>query len=891
MRSVTIKTLIVFLLVGVIPALCLGQNVGKIAGRVTDAETGEALQFANIVIVGTPMGGMSLADGLYAILNVSPGTYDVQASFMGYKPVRVEGVVVNPGLTQIVDFSLEATVAAELEPIIVQAVRPIVQVDVTSTRHILSSDEVRSLPVDNPTDIVNFISGSSVDARGSHIRGGREDEIGYYVDNTPIQDPIANNSMLFISTQAVNEMVVFTGGFNAEYGNASSGIVNIITNEGSEKFKGSLEYRSYLPLHMLWNSEDTGDGLDTGEQRARAFLSGPVFANDDGDLKYVIGLERSDWDDGELRVESLDRPANQKLYDFVLTYRHGRSKLKAVFNYEDSYRVGSYDSYRLYERRLVPHTWRRGDTENMRLAFNGSHMINDRSFLEASFSYMDNTWERTMPGRKWDPTLSYQDNQDLYNWDLDIRRDADNFIVSGDNPYYDKQEKTIMAFRTAYTLQKGRNEFKTGLDLSFYDVVNHDIFASTANFYIYEYDVQPWTGALYAQDKLEFEGMIMNLGLRLDWFDPNTTTFKDFNHPYSLRAPDSLYHGPDGDNAPIDYEHWGWDYELDENEIPIDSTWTYFGGGLKDATTKWKLSPRLGVSHPITESSYLHFLYGHFFQMPSFNYMFANHKFHTRGRWLSAGNADLEAEKTVSYEIGVNQMIGSSAAVDLTFFYKDITDMTEMVSVGPSVDANQQAQENYSFYQNSGYANVRGFEINLTRPRVGDWRYHFAYTFMVGKGFSSDVNEGYLRRFDDEEFPTQQFYLDWDRRHTFLLTSGYSKSKNWGADVSIRYATGAPYTHPLSLGKKPNRNFERFPSINSVDFEVHKWFGLFDVDWDLFMRMQNVFNRKNLVNWDDTDQDLRNWLLQNPGDFLGPFTDYTIYGPAQNVVWGLRVNF
>jgi hypothetical protein len=877
MRRITVKALIVFLLIGVIPALCLGQNVGKVAGRVTDADTGEPLQFTNIVIVGTPMGGMSLADGLYAILNVAPGTYDVQATYMGYKPVRVEGVVVNPGLTQMVDFQLEKTVAAELEPIIVQAERPIVQVDVTSTRHIMSTEDVQSLPVDNPANIVNFISGTAVDARGSHIRGGREDEVGYYVDNSPIQDPIDNNSMLFISTQAVNEMVVFTGGFNAEYGNASSGIVNIITNEGSDKFKGYLEYRSYIPLHMFWNTSDTGDWLDTGERRGRAFLSGPIYQKGTNDFKYVVGLERSDWDDYELRVEALDRPASQKLYDLVLTFRHARSKLKAVFNYEDSYNVGSYDSYRLYERLRVPWTWRRADTENFRVALTGSHMINDRSFVEGSVSYVDNTYERAMPGRKWEPSLSYQDNQDKYDWDLDIRRDEDNFIISGDNPYYDYQEKSVLAFRAAYTLQKGRNEVKTGLDLNFYDVKNHDIFASTANFYIYEYDVNPWAGAFYAQDKLEFEGLIMNLGLRVDWFDPNTTTFRDFNHPYWLEAPKDIWHGPDQDNAPIEYEY------TDEDSV----TW----GGLKDATTKWKLSPRLGVSHPITESSYLHFLYGHFFQMPSFNYLFANHTFHTRGRWLSAGNADLESEKTVAYEIGVNHMISSSAAVDLTFFYKDITDMTEMETVGPTVESNPQARENFVFYENSGYANVRGFEINLKRPWAGNWRYHAAYTFMVGKGFSSDVNEGYLRRFDDEEFPTQQFYLDWDRRHTFLFTGGYSKPKNWSTDVSIRYATGAPYTHPLQLGKKPSRNFARFPAISSVDWEIHKWFSWLDVEWDIFLRMTNVFNQQNLINWDDTDQDLRNWLVQNPGDYLGPFGDYTIYGPARNAVAGVRVNF
>jgi outer membrane receptor for ferrienterochelin and colicin len=277
--------------------------------------------------------------------------------------------------------------------------------------------------------------------------------------------------------------------------------------------------------------------------------------------------------------------------------------------------------------------------------------------------------------------------------------------------------------------------------------------------------------------------------------------------------------------------------------------------------------------------------------MPSFNYLYANSEFHTKGRWLQAGNADLESEKTVAYEIGVNHMLGANTAIDLTFFYKDITDMTETVTVGPTVESNPQARANYSFYLNSGYGNVRGFEINLKRPWSGNWRYHAAYTFMVAKGFSSDTNEGYLRRFDDEEFPTQQFYLDWDRRHTFLVTAGYAKPKNWSTDISIRYATGAPYTHPLQLSKKPSRNQARFPSINSLDWEVHKWFDILGVDWDVFVRMTNLFNQQNLINWDDTDQDLRNWLVQNPGDYLGPFGDYTIYGPARNFVWGLRVNF
>ncbi|MFH1313111.1 MAG: TonB-dependent receptor [Candidatus Eisenbacteria bacterium] len=878
MRNPVTRTLAIFLLIGVLPALCSAGIVGKIAGKVSDKETGESLQFANVVVIDTPMGAMSLADGLFAILNVTPGTYDVQASFMGYKPVRISGVVVKPDLTVMVEFELEKTVVEVVDPIIIRAERPIVEVDVTSTRHIMTADEVDALPIDNPVNIVNFISGSSVDARGTHIRGGRDTEVGYYIDNSPITDPIENNSMLNLSTQSVNELVVFTGGFNAEYGNASSGIINIITTEGTNDFKGSYEHRMYLPVEMFWRHNDGGDPLDTGEIRERFNLSGPVFKKADSDLRFAASVEGTNWDDYDPRVEALDRPGKQRLYNGTLTYRRGRTKIKGVFNAENQEYVDSYDGQRLYERILVPETWRNNTIDNYRVALSGSHMVTDRSFVEASFSVLDGTLEIAQPGKGWDPELSEFDNQVKYDWDLDTRRDANNFIISGDMPYYDYQEKRVYSFRGAYTHQRGRNEIKTGLDLNMYDVLYNDVFASTDNYYIYTYDVSPMAGALYAQDKLEFEGLIMNLGLRLDFFDPSHKVFKDYDHPFDPALPADQWHGPDGNQAPIEVESY-------------DSTGAYAGGGLVDADVKWKLSPRLGASHPITENTYLHFLYGHFFQMPSFDYLYENEKFHTRGRWLRSGNADLEAEKTVAYEVGFNHLLSKNTAVDVTFFYKDITDMVETVTRGPFAESNPQAEENYVTYMNSGYGNVRGFEINLKRPHFQNWHYHAAYTFMVAKGFSSDWDEGYLRRFDDEEFPTQQFYLDWDRRHSFLITGGYGKAKNWGADVSVSYATGAPFTHPLSLGKKPSRNSSRYPAISNVDAEVHKVFNILGLDTNVFVRATNLFDQRNLVNWDDVDQDLRNWLIINPGDYLGPFGDYTVYGPPRQVLGGFRVNF
>jgi outer membrane receptor protein involved in Fe transport len=879
MRSRMAKAAILSVLCVLLPVLSYAGNVGKITGTVVDKATGEPLKFANIVIIGTSMGAMALGDGSFLILNVAPGTYDVQASYVGYKPLRINGVIIEPDLTREIVFELEESVAGVTETIIVEAERPLVQIDVTSTRNIFLAEELDALPVDNPVNVINYVSGSTVDAGGTHIRGGRATEVGYYIDDSPIQDPIQNNAILNLSTQSVNEMVVYTGGFNAEYGNASSGIVNVLTTEGTDEYHGSLEHRMYLPIQMFWRKSDTGDPLDTGELKQRLMFSGPLYMKEDMKLRFALSVEATEWDDWQPRVEALDRPGKERIYDGILTFNFGKTKLKGVFNYQDDSHVSSYDisGYRLYERLLVPETWRWTANDNYRFALSVNHMLTDRSFFKASFSVLDATLEIAQPGKKWDPTLTYAENQELYDVDLDILRNEDNFVISGDNPYYDYQEKRIYSFRGSYTQQIGRNEFKSGLDFNLFDVQEVDVFASTANYYIWEYDVQPRAGAIYAQDKLEFEGLIMNLGARLDFFDPNHKVFKDFDRPYDPDIPKEEWGGPNYDQAPIEIESY-------------DSVGTYLGGGLEDADIKWKLSPRLGASYPIAEDSYLHMQYGHFFQMPSFDFLYENENFHTRGRWLIVGNPDLEAEKTVAYEIGVNHLLSTNTAIDLTFFYKDITDMTESVVVGPIPD-NPQDQNNYVTYMNMGYGNTRGFEINLKRRHFNNWHYHAAYTFMVAKGFSSNVNEGNLRRFDNELFPTQQFYLDWDRRHSFLMTGGYSIENNWRVDMAINYATGSPYTDPKSLSMKPSRNNARYPSISTVDVEVGKWFKFFELNTQVYLRITNLFDQRNLINWDDNDQDLRNWLILHPGDYLGPFGDYTVYGAPRNVLGGVKVSF
>jgi hypothetical protein len=148
------------------------QNVGRIAGVVTDAATGDPLPGVNVTVVGTPLGAATDIEGQYYILNVPPGRYAVRASMIGYQPVVVEDVVVHADRTTQVNFSLSEA-AFEIGEIVVQAVRPDVERDKTATSHIVRFDEVQAVPgMRNISDVLAL----AADVIDGHFRGGRQGE-------------------------------------------------------------------------------------------------------------------------------------------------------------------------------------------------------------------------------------------------------------------------------------------------------------------------------------------------------------------------------------------------------------------------------------------------------------------------------------------------------------------------------------------------------------------------------------------------------------------------------------------------------------------------------------------------------------------------------------------
>ncbi len=237
-------------------SLIWGGTTGKLSGKVIDADTKEPMPFVNIILMGTNFGAASDLDGNYVMLNLPPGKYTVRAQSIGYQPMEYENVSISIDLTTNLDFELKAT-AVELEAIVVESRQDFVKKDVTSSQSLISSDQIEALPVSEFDDVLQFQAGVTRDAGGDfHIRGGRTSEIAYWVNGVSITDAYDNSRGIQIDNNSIQEFQVISGTFNAEYGNAMSGIVNTVTKEGKEIIMEVFccTRRSYEQFYRIFSS-------------------------------------------------------------------------------------------------------------------------------------------------------------------------------------------------------------------------------------------------------------------------------------------------------------------------------------------------------------------------------------------------------------------------------------------------------------------------------------------------------------------------------------------------------------------------------------------------------------------------------------------------------------
>jgi outer membrane receptor protein involved in Fe transport len=865
--SINLRTsgirLIPFLLVaGLFFPTAAAAQVGKIAGRVTDAGTGDSLPGVNVLIDGTQQGTVTDLDGNYIILNVRPGDYSLLFSFIGFASQRVDGIRVTSDQTTRYDLVMREEVI-QGEEIVIQAERPLVQKDLTSSRRTVVADEIDALPVEGFFGVLVTQAGVSTGPSGEiHIRGGRSNEVAYLVDGMSVGNPFDTNGLATtVATDAIQEMTVISGAFNAEYGKAMSGIVNLVTKEGSDHLEGSV---SVYGGDTVTRSDDvflTPDSRRLNVLTLEGSLSGPVpffrkvrfFVSgrrdiDDGYIwgrrehlpsdsanfnsdparyaliqQFIPGYDGPDWyyelhgkpwyeygPDEEIPGELVNlNPSRSANVIAKLTSRPIRgSKLEYSVLHDQARRT----PFSFGDRFNPDGVWSTRD-RSWNHSVHWTHSLGERTFYNLRMSYANNRARSYL----------YEDPADprYVSTGAIVGFPGNHFLFGGNDKSYIVEEARSLRIKADITRQLGLiHEAKVGVDYqrhgldrqNFVILYDGDQYTQptvlppdeSPSHDLYE-DQRVTEFSLYAQDKLEFEDFIINVGLRFEHFDPHGKYVQNLLDPLLRQST------------------------------------------LADAEVKNHLLPRLGVSFPITETGIIHFSYGHFAQMPSLRTMYVNPEFEFPvGVGPQFGNTNMRPERTVQYEIGLQQQLGDELAFNVTGFFKDIRDYLASQTVRFSTVSGEDV---YSVYLNKDYANVKGVTVSLTRrrPRGGLLSASLDYTFQMAEGNNNDANAFFFNYLSGRETELELVPLSFDQRHMISGTVGLVRPGNWGLSLIGQFGTGYPYT-PLLIDQKIDQlpNQERKPAQIKLDAHLYKDFRVAGgTKLRLFGKVFNALDRLN----------------------------------------------
>lgn len=861
----------------------IAGTTGKIAGVIKDKATGEPMIGANIYIDGQPYGAASDLDGYYYILNIPPGTYTIIAQMVGYQEVRITNVRVDVDLTTKANFELQ-TEAVEGQEVVVVADRPLIQNDLTSTSVNISSEEIKALPVDDFNQVVELQAG----VVAGHFRGGRTGEVGYMVDGIPVNDRFNNSLGVQVENTSIQQLEVISGTFNAEYGQALSGIVNIITREGGGRYE--FDVSAYAGDYFS-NHDDVFPYIDevdaSGIRNVQASLSGPVpvisqlkffatyrYLKDDGYYYsrrlYLPSDDNPFLPTGDRAVIPLDDSERQSFSGKLTYYLTPSIKLNYGYLWEDN-----TNRYYNHAFRLVPDAnkthYRTSDNHNIQI----NHGVSNSTFytIKLARNYSDYSG------------YLYADPFDLKYLDSDNGQAQSGYTYrSGGNESdrYNRNSTTYLAkwdissqVTKLHKLSGGVNfqrhkiyNFWTDLDIENSSEENGIIYPQKYSPGQEEYTKEPAEFSGYLQDKVEFDNFIINLGLRYDYFDPRT------DMPADPRNPELI---------------------------------GLFPSETVSATTKSQLSPRFGVAFPISSKGVIHVSYGHFFQIANFEYLYqgitdsagVSKYYLPREAQLNTvkGNPDLKPQRTVMYEMGLQQALSDQLVVEFTAYYRDIRDL-----VGTEIIETYDTKK-YARYVNRDYGNVTGMILSFEKRFASHWGARLDYTLQVAEGNSSDPQTVFLdnQANPPRESEKQLIPLDWDQRHTLNLALNTGTPGSWNAGLVGRFGSGTPYTAAsrFLLGEVNFRNNRTKPASISFDLKAEKFFHIDRARLTAYLWIVNLFDRLNEWNvygsTGTADNDLEAQL--GAGEIIGLHTldDYisnpTYYSPPRQIRFGLAVGF
>lgn len=875
MRSFNLRASYLALAMLLLAGLALAANTGVVKGKVTDKKNGDLLVGVNVQIEGTELGNSTDAEGKYEIINVPPGTYTVVASYMGYNEQKVTNVLVVQDNIVTVDFQLSNTVLEVGPTIEVTAKKwtPFSRIT-TTVEHTITDVDYKRLPYANLSDLVGMQAGVTQTANTgwTHIRGGRFDDVAYLIDGVAAQDALYGTlwSSPKPTADALQSVVVISGGFDAEYGEAMSGIIKAVTKEGGEKTNGHLAYTTddFFPENTGYNYGYNRVALSLGGptpiwNRLRYFLSADFFRDaDDAGVRYKVNYPR-----GEYALEG--NVTLQMPKEFFLTKQGLKFTLDAYgsdYQWQPWSNAWKYNLAGLYANRVrsykanltINHLLSPSTVYEAKIGLFQTSLIRTNRNFDAEAADTTGFWGALRNAGIWDryifraedwvfknpEGLSKQDailqlyrsywlspsgdtvyahpgkknfitpDQTVdYPWGVAGTQSVPLFYTVGDAGlfHYRATDQVLGKVDLTHTISK-IHEIKAGIDLTQYSLsVYENSLPWDQNPFWDAYNYKPLVASAYIQDRADFEDLVVRAGVRFDYLDSKA----------DVRAfPESL----------------------GSREVIADS--------LLSVPAKYRLAPRLGLSYPITDRIKFRFSYGHFYKNPEFIDLYTYNdrtaaELRSRGNVI-VGNADMGAEKTIAYEMGFDSQLSDFFEFDVTAFYKDVFDLAGVRIV-------HALPQPYSEYYNVEYARIQGFEATMSKELNQYWSSTIGYTYQIAKGTASTATTQYQRATPLE----LDYYLDQDIRHSlhadlsFSFPSDFKFSPMRDFELSgvFSFSTGSPYTPTDQKGNQIGlENSARLPSSYDLDGRIGKDFRFLGMALSVTCDITNILNTEIVTN-------------------------------------------
>lgn len=810
-------------------------TTGKLAGKITDSETGEPVPGTTIMIDGTHLGAAANMDGYYFINNVPPGQYDVIVTSVGYRKTKVTNVIIKIDLTTNIDVVLSSDVI-NVGEVVVKAERPLVQRDLTSSSTTVSSSEIKMMPVENINQIINLQAG----VVNGHFRGGRSNEVAYLIDGIPMNDAFNNSMNIEVENTSIREMEIISGTFNAEYGQAMSGIVNMVMKEGSQKFEGTVS--AYAGSYVT-NHSDIFKNLNRiqtdGAKDFQFSLSGPIpFIKDltffttgrifeDGGYLYGKRVYNI-WDDvpvitGEGNTTEFTarntgdgsyvamNPNDKKSFNGKLTYSIQDLKISYGIFWDDSWSKGYDHSYSWTPDGIRNH-YKTNFVNNFQLTYVFSQSTYSTLKLSSNlYKYWGELFADEFDPRYVKPTQGIPVSAYTFrsggNQSGRYKRNTLSYIGQWSiTSQLSKEHKLGMGIEGR--LHNLYNASKELVDMNEEDTLFTPGYRDLGTDLNQAYQRYPFEISAYIQDKMEYDIMIINCGVRFDYFDSKGFLPVDLRNP--LNNP----------NFPGAFQ-------------------------IEKSLNESQISPRLGLSFPISNRGAIHFSYGHFFQIPSFENLYINPDYIiSQSNSLSSitGNPNLRAQKTVKYELGLQQELFPNISVDVSVYYSDIRNLLGMEII------NTYEGFKYARFKNRDYGNIKGFIFTLDKRFADYFSAKLDYTFQIAEGNASDPYAVYN---DNQTQPPVESEknvvpLDWDQTSTLNLSANVGTPGDWNIGLVMQYGSGMPYTLDprVSQGLRFENSGSR-PSTFNVDLKADKVFKVFGINVNTFLLVYNLLDIKN----------------------------------------------